>query len=202
MTATIGEMTAAIRDNNIRLGWRRPEGGPGDNTLGDYTALAHTEVAEATTAYRRHRLADMTRPPCGKAAHTGLPCPEHGPAKPEGVGSELADVLIRLLDTADVFKFRLDPDFELGDLPDLDPRLSDPDLPELVTFADHMTWLHRRIDQIGALRSEYAMATALRCLVTIARKHGFNLDAEYERKHAYNATREYQHGGTLTDVGA
>jgi hypothetical protein len=29
---SLADMTAEIRANNIEKGWRRPEGGPGDNT--------------------------------------------------------------------------------------------------------------------------------------------------------------------------
>jgi hypothetical protein len=200
---TIAAMTAEIRENNIAKGWRSAAGGPGGNTLGDYIALLHTEVGEAVEEYRDHRLADATRPVCGRAANGEEPCPEHGPSKPEGVGSEMADVAIRLLDTGDVFGFPIfDPDFELGDVADLDPHTSDPDLPELVTFGDHMAWLDRRIDRMWTDTSA-APALALRALVTVARKYGIDLDAEYTRKIAYNRTRPYRHGGrALSETNA
>jgi NTP pyrophosphatase (non-canonical NTP hydrolase) len=199
MTATIGEMTAALRANNIAHGFRCPEGGPGDNTLGDYIALLGEEIGEATSAYRSWKLEDRTERVVTAHREVGL---EDQPVKPLGVGSELADVLIRLLDTGDVFGFAVfDRDMQLGDVAELYPERSDPQLPKLVSFGDHMAWLARRVDKIWTDTSEAPLA--LRALVTIARKYGIDLDFEYERKHAYNLTRPYQHGGrVLTATGA
>lgn len=102
---TIEEMTIEVRMVNIDKGWRSAEGGPGTNTFGDYIALLHSEVSEALEAYRDHRLADATEVKDMSLHPLGiLP-------KPEGVGSELADVLIRLLDMADVFGIDLEAEY-------------------------------------------------------------------------------------------
>jgi NTP pyrophosphatase (non-canonical NTP hydrolase) len=100
---TIPEMTAEVRTNNIEKGWRPAQGGAGSNTFGDYIALLHSELSEALEAYRDHRLADATG--IDDTFVDGL-------SKPEGVGSEFADVLIRLLDTCDVFGIDLATEYE------------------------------------------------------------------------------------------
>ncbi|WP_436528581.1 hypothetical protein [Actinoplanes sp. HUAS TT8] len=113
---TIEQMAAEIRTINIEKGWRTADGGPGTNTFGDYIALLHSELSEALEAYRDHRLADATQPRqeiwtrpemCQPAIFQGYSKP-----KPEGVGSEFADVLIRLLDVCDVFGIDLAAEYD------------------------------------------------------------------------------------------
>ena len=181
---SIGQMVAEVREVNTALGWRT-----GDNTFGDYIALLHSEVAEALEAYRDWRLDDGTDTERWNAA--GLP-------KPEGVGSEFADLVVRLLDTCDVNEIHLfDQDAELADVPPGNTGM--PDAPQMLqTFGDWMAWLHRCVDRFWETRNGPAM---LRALVTVATRFGINLTAEYERKIAYNRTRPYQHGGrTLSEA--
>lgn len=189
MGKSLAEMTAEIREVNIALGWQPAEGGPGDRTFGDFIALLHSEVSEALEAYRKHLLADATT----TTVHATRP---HGRPKPQGVGSELADVLIRLLNVCDAFGIVLfDTDLELADVAPTDAVATQ----HLISFGDWCTNLHKVISQFGDTTTqrtrERLVPHVLRRIVAMAEAHGIDLTAEYERKIAFNRTREFRHGG-------
>jgi len=87
----LAEMAAEVRALNTDKGWRT-----GETTFGEYVALLHSEASEALEAYRNRRLNKYTTPA----------------GKPDDVGSELADVLIRVLDMCDVYGIDLQVEYE------------------------------------------------------------------------------------------
>ena len=95
----LAKATAEVRHVNQANGWYDDDRRPAEGL-----ALLHSEVSEWLEALRTWGTDDATTPCPGDtdgdgncAAHrTGCPLP-----KPEGAGSEAADVFIRLLDECD-----------------------------------------------------------------------------------------------------
>jgi NTP pyrophosphatase (non-canonical NTP hydrolase) len=84
-----------IYEINVANGWYEDE-----RSFGDDIALLHSEVSEMYEAYRTWLMTDMTQRQCKTFDHSH-PAPRGSDhlCKPEGVGSEAADIFIRLLDT-------------------------------------------------------------------------------------------------------
>jgi NTP pyrophosphatase (non-canonical NTP hydrolase) len=102
--AALASMQEEVTSWCERKGWKGPGSAP--VTFGDTMALLHSEVSEALEAFRDWGTKDATEeiPLGGK--YLGIV------AKPEGVGSEFADILIRLLDDCDRWGVDLAFEFE------------------------------------------------------------------------------------------
>lgn len=165
--------------------------------FGEAMALLHTEVAEASDAWRRWGTDDAT------AALTASPefserLVDEGacrPNKPEGVGSEFADILIRLLDDDEQFGIDL-----AGRFPEFHGAFGVND-----SFLVNMNTLHTFIVQASILfeddTPEFSdvnwqgyLTRALAFLTQLSTHYGIDLMAEYQRKMEYNWTRAYRHG--------
>ena len=111
MVKSFPEMQAEILEVNTAVGWAGP--GSPDKTFGDCMMLLVTEVAEAMEAYRKWGTDDATSITAEFDTRNGSFYPERYPLpKPEGVGSELADVFIRLLDDCARYGVDLEVEYE------------------------------------------------------------------------------------------
>ena len=108
---TIWQMQAETVEVETHLGWKGPE--VPLNSFGDSMALLHSEVSEAFEAYRDWGLDDATATTPEFDTRNGSLYPERYPLpKPEGIGSEFADILIRLLSSCDQYGIDLNTEYE------------------------------------------------------------------------------------------
>jgi len=96
----LAKMQSRVVSLNYDKGWYDKE-----VSFGEAMALLHSEVSEALEAYRHWGTDDATSKALDFGAGDRIP-------KPEGVGSEFADILIRLLDDCERFGIDLNAEFE------------------------------------------------------------------------------------------
>jgi NTP pyrophosphatase (non-canonical NTP hydrolase) len=97
---TLKDWQRAVVAINKAKGWYSQE-----VSFLDAMCLLHSEVSEAVEAWRNWGTEDATTQAIDQGEGHALP-------KPEGVGSEFADILIRLLDDCDRFGIDLEAEFE------------------------------------------------------------------------------------------
>ena len=167
-----------------------------ERTFGDCIALVHSELSEALEAYREYGLKDWRSHTYDDGFVDEHP---HG-EKPEGVASELADVVIRVADMAE--HYGVDLAARIASL----SLLSRPG-EGLDTFGDWITACHawlsdtfrsygnetRGIDLPGTWL--IGMGMLIKCIQAMAAHYGIDLDAAIAAKMEYNRTRSYRHGG-------
>lgn len=102
------EMQRYVLETNQTNGWFDSE-----RTFGDDIALLHSEVSEAFEAYRvAGNCDDQTNYAEVIEVEKGTNLAKYNPSpKPEGVGSEFADVLVRLLDSCERHGINLEAEF-------------------------------------------------------------------------------------------
>ena len=176
---TLAQMTAEVVENNTAKGWYE-----NCATFPEAMAMLHSEVSEALEAWRIWGLEDGT---AGSAITPG----GNTGAKPEGVGSEFADIFIRLLDDAWLF----------GQI-DLEALAHPGRFGVNDSFPANMNMLHDLISKTSMeenggeqWRIPHRFADILTFLRQLCEEYDVDLQAEYERKAAYNRSREYRHGG-------
>jgi NTP pyrophosphatase (non-canonical NTP hydrolase) len=100
---SLQEMADEVHVVNVDHGWFED-----DRTFGDGIALLHSEVSEMLEAFRDYGLEDPT---IGGILHW-RETSRIDPPKPRGVGSEAADIFIRLLDMCTRYEINLEEEYE------------------------------------------------------------------------------------------
>lgn len=141
-------------------------------------ALIHSEISEALECVRQGQLTAAY----DAAALAQVCCDERdiSTVKPEGLPSELADIVIRTLDYCAAFNVPT-PTRRLptaGETPGCTPTEA----------GAVISGMHRKC---AALDFETLVAVCF----ALAFVYGIDLDAAIREKHAFNATRPHRHGG-------
>lgn len=152
-------------------------------------ALLHSEASEALEAYRSWGLEDMTVLQCCDKKYGGDLIAhdidtEHL-CKPEGVGSEIADVFIRWLDV--VNRRDLDVD-DYTDIYSIDGTFGD-------GIGSLQQWISGMFNPLTGEESTDSVSGVLASIRLICYVFDIDLLAEYKRKMRFNETRGYRHGG-------
>lgn len=165
-------------------------------TFGDFMALLHSEVSEILEAYRDAGIVDQTKLFVNDDGQSRMVVNP----KPEGVGAEMADVLIRLLDTCET------QGIDLGEAVAAHTGVYGIN----VGFGDAVNQLHNHITRLSLAGEDYMgwndgiysqtpishyYAAIYVYLRDWAKYLGVDLQAEYRRKTEFNKTRPYRHGG-------
>ena len=181
---TIEELCRRSHDIAVSKGWHEQE-----RSLGEVTALFHSEVSEALECYRDplHKPGDIWHSDGGK---------------PEGVVIELADLLIRIGDTVEDMKIPVDAKMVNHRVSDLGlgfegrffntipEQLADIHLSLSLAYQAAMLW-HVPEGADTALR----LADAMEKTGGLCRFIGGDLEKAVIEKMEYNAGRSRRHGG-------
>ena len=165
-------------------------------TFGDRMALVHSELSEALEAYREWGLKTFL---IGKGDRVG-----QQDYKPEGVAYEMADVVIRVADTAE--HYGVDLDQQVAQLREVNWTGAIYD--QIETFGEWIALCHYNVstamfhhwgrDSSGnysGSRPWWHVALLLKYLQLMAAHYNVDLDAAIAAKMEYNRTRPYRHGG-------
>lgn len=188
-----------IHQNAVEHGWWETE-----RDFGEICALIHSELSEALEEYRNNRppiyyncklgggicnreaCADIHKDPW----YVEEPCTDQK-EKPEGIMTELADVVIRIFDYCGKAGLDMSSDC-LNASGKMNCR----------SFGDFIADCHKDVSEAYNWECDRMIKTESleRCVIRIAayfEKNGFSLEEVIRLKHEYNKTRPYRHGGKI-----
>lgn len=194
------EFAKEVHQMAVEHGWRekRP-------SFADMVVMFHSELSEAVEEYRKGRpnlyhecmckksgspcVLDLGGDLCGEA--DADPC-SMAVEKPQGVAVELADCILRILDT--LAEAGVDIDSEIGYCPAYGDVIQ-----TIARCHHHISEAYiQTTKMLGSMTTAYARL--LMCIGTIldwAERNGLDMEAILRAKHEYNKTRPYRHGGKV-----
>jgi len=187
---TINQLAKEVHENAVAHGWWDEE-----RSFDEIIALIHSELSEALEEYRNKRpniyyvvdteQADGQVVPCirtdwGDGSFEG--------EKPEGIITELADTVIRILDYCGR------RNIDIGEALDLRRAGNDTyTLPELVAKCHYLI----SMAYADAEPRSLYFAECISLIDFWCKENGTDLALAIDLKHSYNKTRPYRHGGKI-----
>lgn len=169
----------------------------------EMVVMFHSELSEAVEEYRKGRPmiyygcavtgVEVCNPESMSCPTSDDPCRcDYRGTKPEGIAVELADCILRILDT--LAEAGVDIDSEIGYCPAYGDVIQ-----TIARCHHHISEAYiQTTKMLGSMTTAYARL--LMCIGTIldwAERNGVDMEAILWAKHEYNKTRTYRHGGKV-----
>lgn len=160
-------------------------------SFAEMVVMFHSELSEAVAEYR---AGNRIRPeqPTPMVYYSGGGCIATTPTKcctkPEGVAVELADCILRILDT--LAEAGVDIDDKIGHCP------SEPDTISTIAMC-HYLISKAYIQEVEMEKAYGWLVICIEIIMDWAARNGVDMEAILRAKHEYNKTRPYLHGGKV-----
>lgn len=176
----LNKLAKEVHQNAKAHGWWEE-----NRSFGEIIALCHSELSEALEEYR-NGTDNIRKLPIyysgeGYVANKPTECCK----KPEGIATELADCIIRILDYFghENAEFNKTPTFMIAK--------------EINNFGEFISLLHLYLSRAYEHNSLSPLKGAVSEIYDYCTSKGINVEAAIEIKHEYNKTRPYRHGGKV-----
>lgn len=177
----LNELAKEVHENAVYHGWWEEE-----RDFGELIALIHSEVSEVLEEYRNgHELTETYYSKNGK---------------PEGIPSEMADIIIRVLDICGKYELNIDID-----LATIEQECAKFEVREkflkinFKSFGDFIAQLHQAITEwyCEGIYSTEERKNILISVVGFCWLSDIDIEKAIIEKHAFNIIRPYKHGGKV-----
>lgn len=189
---SLTELSKEIHKNAIEHGWCDRE-----RSLGEIIALCHSELSEALEEFRNGKpnayvVRDTSTFPQYESCKKEITDIHNWreDEKPEGIATELADCIIRILDYCG--EYNIDVDKELYDVAECGIDCIVDIKPD---FADFICDCHNYLSYSYRAQDIISLLNVVLLINKWANKNNVDMGTIMYVKHKYNITRPYRHGG-------
>lgn len=173
----LNEFAKEVHENAVKHGWWETK-----RSFGEVIALIHSELSEALEEYRNGH------------APTETYYSEGG--KPEGIPSELADVVIRVLDWCGFKKWEYTGKEYSAIVKEAQDAFDSGEATKTPSFGKFIADLHEDVSSVYR-NTAWALNDLIEDVFAMCAIYNIDLESALLEKHEYNKTRPYKHGGKV-----